>query len=260
MTMEAQSWRMIAASVGGSGHVRAGLECQDTYLWRKLLGNVFVAAIADGAGSACFGKQGAHTAVESGVESLAGGADVFRRSESPAIWQRLFQDALSTAKAAVEGEATHLGVESRDLASTLILVVARPGLVGGAQIGDGAVVVRSSDGSILSLTHPPAEDSINTTTFLTSEGAVDSAQIRLWQGIPSHVAAITDGLQLLALRMPEGAPHEPFFSPLFKFADESRDEADAAPRLEGFLRSPRIASATDDDLTLLLAVLGPHES
>ena len=60
---------------------------------------------------------------------------------------------------------------------------------------------------------------------------------------------------MLALQMPQGTAHTPFFAPLFKFIAEAKDLDLAHQELEGFLRSPRVSDRTDDDLTLLLASL-----
>ena len=70
-----------------------------------------------------------------------------------------------------------------------------------------------------------------------------------------HIAILSDGLQMLALKIPEYMPHAPFFSPLFRFVAEVTDETEAKEQLEAFLRSPRVRKRTDDDLTLLLATL-----
>ena len=66
----------------------------------------------------------------------------------------------------------------------------------------------------------------------------------------------SDGLQMLCLNMPGGAPHAPFFDPLFSFVTELSGSPSGiqqgAQQLRSFLVSPRITSSTDDDLTLVL--------
>lgn len=76
-------------------------------------------------------------------------------------------------------------------------------------------------------------------------------------GVPRHIAAFSDGLQMLALKMPAGLPHGPFFTPLFRFMTTVTDAAEAQAQVDAFLRSPRMREGTDDDLTLLLAVRRP---
>jgi hypothetical protein len=51
--------------------------------------------------------------------------------------------------------------------------------------------------------------------------------------------------------MPEGIPHEAFFRPLFRFMD-SEDGKNRSGELAGFLTEPRVASRSDDDITLLV--------
>ena len=75
------------------------------------------------------------------------------------------------------------------------------------------------------------------------------------QGKPSGGAVFSDGLQLLALKIPEGTPRTPFFDPLLRFASYATDASAADEELRTFLRSPRVTSQTTDDLTLVLFAL-----
>jgi hypothetical protein len=49
----------------------------------------------------------------------------------------------------------------------------------------------------------------------------------VWRGVPRHVAVFSDGLPMLALKMPVGSPHAPFFMPLFHFMATMPDATDA---------------------------------
>ena len=168
----------------------------------------------------------------------------------------LLADALESARQAVEAQAQARQVPVRELASTLIVVVATPEWVAAGQVGDGAAVVCDRNGQIFPLTVPKSGEYINETTFLISPNARASAQFHLWQGTAAQVAMFSDGLQLLALEMPAGTPHAPFFTPLFRFvAQEELSDDGATEQLENFLQSPRVTQRTDDDLTLLLATL-----
>jgi hypothetical protein len=128
-------------------------------------------------------------------------------------------------------------------------------LVGAVQVGDGAAVVGDRQGNVIALTAPQSGEYINETAFLNSPDAVEKAQLTVRQAQTAHVAVFSDGLQMLALKMPEGTPHAPFFAPLFRFVEGIMDETQAQAELVAFLRSPRVTSRTDDDLTLLLATL-----
>jgi len=252
----AREWRVVAASVAGSRHERAGQPCQDAHLWRRLPDGVLVGAIADGAGSAVHAELGSATAVAAAVESVSRSVANNPPPEGDDDgWKALLSDALRAALAAVEKEAETRQVPSRDLATTLIVLVALRSLVGAAQIGDGAALVRSEDGNLIALSRPASGEHINETTFLVSPDAIDTAQVNLWRGHASGVAAFSDGLQMLALNMADKTPHPPFFSPLFRFVASITDADGAENQLKTFLRSSRIAQRTDDDLTLMLAAL-----
>ncbi len=176
--------------------------------------------------------------------------------EDDTAWQSRLRDCLAAARSAVEAEAAAREVDVRQLATTLIVVAAAPDMVAAAQVGDGAAVVRDADGNLFALTAPQQGEYLNETTFLISPDALDAAQVQAWRGSVGGVAAFSDGLQMVALKMPEAAPHAPFFAPLFRFVSAVEDEAEAREQLAAFLRSPRIAERTDDDRTLLLAAPG----
>jgi serine/threonine protein phosphatase PrpC len=176
-------------------------------------------------------------------------------SQDKAKWQPFLREAMEAAMAAVEREAQNRKVPARELATTLIVTLATPSLVVSAQIGDGAVVVGDGEGKIFGLTKPQRGEYINETTFLISPEALHTAQMEVWEGNTAHIAVITDGLQMLALKMPEATPHTPFFAPLFHFIAASEETHEAQEEMEKFLRSPRVAQRADDDLTLVLGTL-----
>jgi hypothetical protein len=105
----------------------------------------------------------------------------------------------------------------------------------------------------MALATPQSGEYVNETTFLTSPEALQTAQVGVWRGMPRYIAAFSDGLQMLALKMPAGLPHAPFFTPLFRFVASMTDATDAQDQLATLLRSPRVREHTDDDVTLLLA-------
>jgi Protein phosphatase 2C len=159
------------------------------------------------------------------------------------------------AKQAVEDEAAACGCLSQDLATTLIITIATPQLAAVVQIGDGMAVAKDNMGNLLALTMPDNGEYINVTTFLTSPNGLNTAQMKLWREAIVNVGVLTDGLQMLALNIAMGAPHKPFFFPLFDFAANAEDKEVAKDQLVRFLRSDRITQRTDDDLTLIIAAL-----
>lgn len=246
-----KQWRVVSASVRGKRHEKTGQPCQDAHEWRVLPGNVLVAAVADGAGSAALADRGASLAVKSAVEQIAKTDPL--RPENEAALRLLLLAAVNAARESILAEATLQKKPPRDFATTLIVLLAAPNLVGAAQVGDGAVVITEPGGKTVALTSPIQAEYLNETTFLTSPDAVEEAQVAVRPDCPTHLAAFSDGLQMLALKMPAGLPHAPFFTPLLQLAASTDNPAAGNERLAAFLRSTRISDRTDDDLTLLVA-------
>jgi serine/threonine protein phosphatase PrpC len=246
-------WRVLAASVCGTSHLKNQQLCQDAHHWQILSDNILVAAAADGAGSASQGKVGAMVAVETAIENISLKEITREALADDATVQSLLTEAMLAARIAVEDEAAASKKQPQDLATTLIVMVATPEFVAVAQIGDGLAVAKDSTGNLLALTMPDNGEYINETTFLTSPGALEAAQMRLWRETIVNVGVLTDGLQMLALNMVVSEPHKPFFFPLFDFVANTEDKSVAKEHLVKFLRSDRITQRTDDDLTLIIA-------
>lgn len=267
---EGDSWRVLAAAVRGGSHEKLNLPCQDAFDYRVLPNGILLAAVADGAGSAPLADVGATLAAESALTSLAESLAAtstspsnaeqqptfsFLREESgrgPESILALLRTGLHAALAAIENEAQQRGVTSRDLATTLLLVAAGPEGIAAAQVGDGAIVFRTDCGELKALTRPPETEYANATSFLIAESAIIEAQFCVEKNQAAQIALFSDGLQRLALKLPEGAPHAPFFTPLFQFASTA-DGSEGDSQLAAFLSSPRIRERAEDDLTLLLA-------
>jgi serine/threonine protein phosphatase PrpC len=215
--------------------------------------DVLVAAVADGAGTAELAELGAATASQAAVEAVCRGLSVAPPPADEPSWQQLLHGAVAQALGAVHQEAVSRDVSPSALATTLILLVAARDFAAAAQVGDGAAVAAGEDGNTVALTTPDTGEYLNETTFLVSPGALDRAQFRLWPSPVRHVAIFSDALDMLALKMPAGTPHGPFFSPLFRFVAHMTDQEVARDDLVAFLRSSRVRERTDDDLTLLLA-------
>ncbi len=252
MTLMESNWQIISASVTGKGHEKRNLPCQDAHIWEVLSSDTLVVAVADGAGSAKLSAEGAQVAVQTAIEVIRQQYTAMVSSEAG---EDVLKQALTAAQEAVIAEAERQAAEPRDLATTLIVVVASAQQVAVAQVGDGAAVVETEGNILEALTLPEQGEYLNETKFLICADAVETAQIKIWQGQPMHLAVFSDGLQMLGLKMPDGTPHQPFFSPLFRFVATAEDEMMAKEQLVSFLRSPRVSQRTDDDLTLVLAAL-----
>ncbi len=162
-------------------------------------------------------------------------------------------EAFESALTAIESESISLNTIIRDMATTLLLVIATPDVFAVGQIGDGAVVAVDEYGEIFTAIIPQKGEYANETNFLLYPSSLDMIQVQITGKHINHIAIFSDGLQSLALKMPEYKPHAPFFNPLFNFISNSKNEVDMNTQIAEFLRSDRVRERTDDDLTLLLA-------
>ncbi len=248
------NWRVTAESVRGTSHLKSGAGCQDSHFMATAERGILIGALADGAGSAPQSEVGAALAARVAVQELERWCQLAEPwPESDQQWSPIMVQALDRARLAVESEAAAMGLTPRDLASTLILILATPQLVVAGQIGDGAVVLADTSEKMFAITAPQSGEYLNETTFLVSPNAIEQAQTSVWRGEVRFLAAFSDGLQMLALRMSDGSAHKPFFAPLFRFLEEQTDLAEAGVQLRSFLSSSRITQRADDDLTLMLA-------
>ena len=212
-----------------------------------------MAAVADGAGSAALSEVGSALAVDSArVVIAASGTSKLPDATDTEGWREKLASAFSIARAHLEEEAEKRKVDLNALATTLLLAVATPEATVVMQVGDGAIVMGDADGGARALTFPLHGEYANTTVFLTSPDALETAQFGLYPAA-THLALFSDGLQRIALDMATGTPFAPFFAPLFRFVANEPEAAAAQEQLTSFLSSPRVQERSDDDITLVLA-------
>jgi len=243
-------WRVAAASVRGAGHARADQVCQDAHAFTRLPNGVLVATVADGAGSANLSEVGSDLAAKTAAAAIAT-AEILPSEADTEGWKTLLTDALRLAQVRLEAEAEQRAVDPNALATTLLLAVATPEATAVMQVGDGAIVVGDADGGARALTFPLHGEYANTTVFLTSPDALETAQFGLYPAA-THLALFSDGLQRIALDMATGTPFAPFFAPLFRFVANEAEPTAAQEQLTSFLSSPRVQERSDDDITLVL--------
>ena len=112
-------------------------------------------------------------------------------------------------------------------------------------------ILRYNNGELLTLSAPTNGEYANETRLLGFH-SVD-VEIGIVTDVSlENVAAFTDGLQRLVLRMPEQSPHQGFFNPLFNQVNE-QSEDEAGYVLAELLASPQVNSRTDDDRTFVIA-------
>ncbi len=251
-------WRYALATSVGSGHAEAGLPCQDragARLVRDRWGEpVFVAAVADGAGSAARAEAGAERATSTFMERAC--ATLRTRSaralapDDAAAWA-------ADARAAVEALAADAGREASAFACTLLGAVIARRAAALVQIGDGAIVTREAGGADWSFAFWPQNGEFaNTTRFLTDDDALSRVQVRVGEGRVDEVALFSDGLQTLALDLEARSVHAPFVEGMLRPLRTARARGECgrlSEQLGRFLDSPRVLERTDDDKSLILA-------
>jgi hypothetical protein len=248
-----EDWFVVGSSVRGVAHVKNGLPCQDSHAWRRPCGDIILVAVADGAGSAAYADQGSKLAVHSSLEALEAGLSEKVPAEKEE-WRALLNIAFETARKALLDQANVLGSAAHELASTLLVAALSSESLASMQVGDGCIVVQTREGTLEAVSTPMNGEYANETVFLTSGNALQKMRFSFRAACLQGLALLTDGLQRLALKMPEATPHSPFFDPLLRFAKVSRDDQGASKQLTHFLESPRVTDRADDDLTLVLAV------
>jgi hypothetical protein len=256
-TIESGSWKIADCSLAGTGHLRRGRGCEDAGGWFRD-GSLLCIAVADGAGSAPQAALGSSIAVHTALLALR----EHHMNVSPISAQNAKSALVAACRQTVSTlciTADGLGADRCHLACTLILLVASPNFVFAAQIGDGAVVVKDANGNLISLTTPINGEFANEAPLIGCAPSMD-VQVRSLPRKPGDtfrlksIAAFSDGIMRLALKLPQGEPHPPFFTPLFDRL-ECLAEPDMKKMIQNFLNSPRVNARTDDDKTLITAVL-----
>ena len=252
-----KDWLVVRASVQGTSHAKTGQPCQDSSsVGEEAPEGLFVAAIADGAGSADLSADGSRIAACAATQRLVRLLKLHTRPLYEGVLEEILQEAVHFARKTLEAEAVLQDTALREFATTLIVAICGPRITGAAQIGDGAMVTARDGEGLTLFSAPQRGEYANTTNFITSDNWQASLDITTRYGGVSRVAMFTDGIQSIALNTSAGnTPHAPFFAPLFRWTEKQEDENAAGRSLAAFLSSPRVRARADDDLTLLLAVL-----
>lgn len=248
-------WRIIRACVTGTSHTRSGTPCQDSCFADVVAcatGDLLLAFVSDGAGSASHAAEGSELAVSAlrcEVEKWAssGQPDSGFNRDVILAWISATQDEIGRA-------AKAQGLTPRDYACTVLGAVIDAKRAAFFQVGDGAIVV--SDGPAYApITWPEEGEYANATYFVTDHDAVAHAQIIISDREHDEVALFSDGLQRLALVYETRAAHSPFFAPLFQALRRTHQQGcDALDgQLRRWLAGDRVNERTDDDKTLVIA-------
>jgi serine/threonine protein phosphatase PrpC len=257
------NWRIAGVSVQGSRHAAVAQANQDAWLYRRVADEVFVLAIADGAGSRPRSAVGSRLAVEA---AFAGACAVFPAQpldekhewvELARNWASACRAAFSQATAGVAG-ALSAGepLTSDDFACTLLAVLVCSPWYCYITIGDCFLVVHRRPGGAHLVVPPQMADSRAVTTFLTAPEAAEVSSGVIDEPRLAGLVLCSDGLIEATLDVARAADGTMCYlvPPEFSgFLEVFGDERTTADLTAGFT-SPEYAAASGDDMTMLLAV------
>jgi hypothetical protein len=245
-------WKFVTGQATGSAHEKLRVPCQDRFSCIALREHgAFIGAVADGAGSASLADVGAGLAVEAITAISQLGVRAGRHD-----LDQVLRDGATLARTRILEEAATRGVAGRELACTLLAVIASPAGGAALQIGDGVIVVRDFTEAWRWLFWPQKGEYANATFFLTDESALDEAQVTALPPDVQDIAMLSDGLESLALHFATRTAHAPFFRGAFASVYPSQEQGELvglSTALSDFLRSPPVRARTDDDVSLVLA-------
>lgn len=249
-------WAIAAASRCGTSHIRRGERRQDAFTVFQVDDNRpwLVAVVSDGAGSAKMGGQGAalvcRIVSQEARSHLSAGLGAPEEDE---IW-----NWVDTARDRIFLSADHRNLKPRDFAATMVMAISNGQDTIIAHIGDGAVVGKPTAAAHWTALSWPAGGEYAGTTFFATDDPQPQLRISRHSGPLSAISLFTDGLERLILDMHNNSPHDSFFdkmtAPLQTTATRD-NEKHLSKKLGAYLESDIINDRTDDDKTLVLAVL-----
>jgi hypothetical protein len=243
---------IFGAKVSGQLHRKNGIPCQDAFSSEIIQPSHIVIAVADGLGTAPLSDLGARCAVEAAVTTVS---SLMAEDENDARF--LLRSGFAAARRDLFKNAAREIRPIKDLACTLILVLATRDTVSVAHIGDGAVVVKTP-GTIQIVSEPENYEYSNIVVPVSSNGWEEALRLNTSAGPVDCVAVFTDGVQNAALQKINLSyqPFEAFFNPLFSYAMQINDCMKAEEEISELLMSSKIGDSSSDDKTLVISVLG----
>ncbi|AOY94383.1 hypothetical protein BKK79_20695 [Cupriavidus sp. USMAA2-4] len=248
-------WRVFSASATGKTHLDQGLPCQDASA-HAVVGEILVAAVCDGAGSARYSQAGAEFFARSTVHALA--TRLRQGEELPELEPALFEQAIAAVigrvREALQEIAIAAGAGLDDYATTVVGVVADPRGGGFFHIGDGVGVACSrlaAAGPDISL--PLNGEYANETFFVTGPDWRRRLRTTAIRQDPSSVLLMSDGSMPFAMCKGNSGLYGPFIEPVERFLRQAPSGHAGCQALAATLADPRTHAITGDDKTLLIA-------
>jgi hypothetical protein len=248
-------WNVHAAAVIGSSHIEGGIPCQDAFAHASA-GDVLVAVVCDGAGSAARSHIGSARFARAVADALAARAvdagDALCDAD-PADLAEAARLAISSERSALRELADAEGVELSAFAATLVCAIVGPAGGWFLHVGDGIGVAELADGSGEVLSLPENGEYSNETYFVTGSGWSEHLRLTPIPGAVRTLALMSDGAAPFVMAKGNGGLFRPFMDPVERFL-AANDEATGSAGLASTLGDPRTHTITTDDKTLLVAL------
>ena len=204
-------WKIASATAIGTSHRKAGIPCQDAGLCQVVSSNegeILLAVVSDGAGSALKSELGSKIVTES-----------FMRHFKTAMIDKSFvlkwrQEVCGEMQQAADAE----GLSLRDLACTILGAVVGEESAIFFQIGDGAIVyAKMGEEKYREVFWPQHGEFANQTNFIVQENAGELLEYAEIKGRVAQIALFTDGMERLILDFSQRRVHSPALQPIFEW-------------------------------------------
>lgn len=254
--MSAFQWAWTRARAVGTSHLASGAGCDDFAACLELNspgGQVFVAVVSDGAGSA------EHSAVGSQIvcrEFSIFARSLTRRGIRPSqIDATDVLECLDAIRDHIGAQATLLGSHPKAFAATLVGCIVDPESSAVIHVGDGACVYRMERHTDWHVASWPVQGEYAATTHFVTDSPAPEFALTIVEEPIDTIALFSDGLERLALDFKQRTAFAGFFNSMFNsFPNNLRGHnRKLSDSLKHFLQSPSVCQRTDDDKTLVLA-------
>ena len=252
-------WKVVGASVLGSDHENAGKPCEDAHTF-EVVDEILIAAVADGAGSARRGGEGAEVCSDTVVSFLSDQTSfgLFDSESSFTGHIEAVVGAIRAARQRIRAKITEKSLRYKNedgletFNATLVGVVANPN--GGFlfHIGDGAALAARADDLERATVSPPENgDFVEETYFFTMDNWREHLRITPFERC-NLIMIATDGASCFSFAEGGRAAAPAFMKPLTQYLEEV-EESVGEKTLTDWLCSDPAQAVSGDDKTLLWA-------
>lgn len=244
--------RVVAATVTGSMHERRGEHGQDAYAV-GLSGQLMVAALCDGAGSARHGLEGARLCSQTVVDGLM--EDLLAEPIQDKFIEHVFARHVEASVEKAHNLASRQG-KPREYAATLVGAVV--GVEWGCifHIGDGVGVAIPRNGAVYEwgnsvISSPENGEYINETFFFTDAEWRKHIKYTKFKTVDVGVIVLmSDGVMPFAMTTGNVGPAERFMGPVCQYLGE-KEISQVGLALQGTLGCEAARKVSDDDKTMI---------